>query len=352
MIKTALVGFGGAARNIHLPLLLHQHEMELVAVLSSKPEKVDNALAAPENGKPRVPCFTHYSDLLEKSDAELVVIATPNHMHYPMAMEALRAGKHVVVEKPVSTKPAEIRALKDVALQQNKHLFPFHIRRWDSDFLTVRELLASQCLGSVKLFESRFDRFRPEVSLKWKEQAGAQTGFWFDIGPHLLDQALQLFGTPLAVTARLLNTRENANTTDYFNVQLHYEEQEVILAASNHCAGPVRRFYMEGNNGSFNLMGLDPQEQQQSQGIVPGDANYGISADFPTGQLYHATGRQDVDRCHGNWPGFYQAVADCVLRGEPSPVNIDSAIEVAKFLQLALMSQEQNKTVYVRQYRD
>lgn len=345
MIKTALVGFGGAASNIHLPLLKNQPEIQLVAVLSSKPEQVAKLAGD-------VPCFSNYGDLLAKTEAQLLIITTPNHLHYEMTADALKSGKHVVIEKPMCSQPGEVESLRDLAKQQNLQLFPFHNRRWDGDFMTIQESLQKGLLGDIKVFESRFDRFRPEVSSKWKEQDGQQTGLWFDIGPHLLDQAFELFGTPLAVTARLLTTRPGAGVTDYFNVQLHYQEHEVVLGASNHCAGPVRRFYMEGSNGSVNLMGVDPQEEQQKQGVSCDAMEYGISDDFPHGHFYNASGTQTIVKNKGNWPGFYQAVTDCLLREKSFPVTVDAAYQVAKFLQLAVLSQEQNKTIWVRQYRN
>lgn len=349
MIKTAIAGLGAIAKNVHLPLIRHQSELEIIAVNSSDSDKAATLLAG-------IPCFSNYQSLLQESDAELIVITTPNCTHFEMTLAALNAGKHVVVEKPVTTSPKEIEQLMAVAKKNNKWVIPFHNRRWDGDYLTVKKLLDEDSLGNIKLFESRFDRYRPELSDKWKEQAGQNSGLWFDIAPHLLDQAFELFGLPSAITARLLCTRENSQEVDYFNTQLHYPNKEIVIGASNFCAGPVRRFYIEGTKATFVKEQLDPQAEQLENKVQPNHQNYGIEEERLFGQRYDRQQNHQncsaIETVQGSYPTFYQAVADCLTSRQAPPVNLEAALNVARFLQLGLLSQEQNKTVRVRQYRD
>ncbi|MCC2605769.1 oxidoreductase [Planctobacterium marinum] len=350
MIKVALIGFGSVAQNLHLPLIRHQSQLQITAVASSKPELVANLV-------PEARCYANYQQLLADSDADLVVITTPNEFHYPIAMQALKASRHVVIEKPVALLQKEVQAMQHEAEEHDVRLFPFHNRRWDGDFQTVAHLIKEDRLGKVKLFESHFDRFRPEPTDKWKEKAGPGNGIWYDLGPHLLDQTFLLFGIPEAITARLLATRPNSNTTDYFHVQLHYKDKEVHLRASNHNAAPVQRFHVQGNKGTLVKYEMDVQENQLKAGLAITDDSYGIDDEANYGVLYEESDQglicsQRIATLPGAYPQFYQQVVDSIRYDATPPVSVDAAIEVARFLQLGMLSQEQGKTIKVRQFRE
>lgn len=350
MIKVALIGFGSVAQNLHLPLIRHQSQLQITAVASSKPELVERLV-------PEAQCFSNYEQLLASSDADLVVITTPNEHHFPIAMQALKASKHVVIEKPVALLQKEVQTLQHEAEEHDVQVFPFHNRRWDGDFQTVAQLIKENRLGDIKLLESHFDRFRPIPKNKWKEHAGPGSGIWFDLGPHLLDQAFVLFGIPEAITASLLNTRPQSNTTDYFHVQLHYKDKEIHLRASNHNAAPVQRFHVQGNSGTFVKYGMDVQEAQLMSGLAISDNSYGLDSEASYGTLYEASASGDVNAhsittLPGCYPSFYQQVAECIRYDAKPPVGIEAAIEVARFLQLGQLSQEKGKTIKVRQFRE
>lgn len=349
-IKTAIVGLGGAAQNIHLPLIEHLAELEITAVCSSNVEKA-NALFGARIGK-NIRYFSDYQALLKDAEVELIILLTPNNTHYQMTLDALHNGKDVVVEKPVSVDARDIEDLIVTSKKTHCQIFPFHNRRWDGDYLTVKNLLDSKTLGDIKLFESNFDRFRPVVSDKWKEQGGNESGLWYDIGPHLLDQTFDLFGTPAAMTTRLLAMREGSEAVDYFRAQLHYPDKEVILGASNFCFGPVRRFYQEGSQGTYVKHYLDIQNSHLESGKMPGDEGYGIEPESHFGQHYKNGSGSSLATEQGDYPGFYRSVAHSILCSSIPPVELEAALLVAKFLQLGVLSQEQKKTMWVRQCRD
>jgi predicted dehydrogenase len=176
--------------------------------------------------------------LLNDPDIDLVVIATPNDTHFPLAKAALEAGKHVVVDKPFTVTLSQARELESLAKHCGRVLSVFHNRRWDSDFLTVSALINEGQLGEVCYFESHFDRFRPQVRQRWREQAGPGSGIWYDLAPHLLDQAVVLFGLPVSITVDLAQLRPGAQSTDYFHAVLAYPSGGWCCMA--HCSPPRR----------------------------------------------------------------------------------------------------------------
>lgn len=350
MIDVALIGFGAISQNLHLPLLQSISDFNVSAVCSSQPELVKQHL-------PEASCYDSIDKLLAQSKSDLVIIATPNHSHFPLAIKALKAARHVVIEKPVALEVKEIQELQRQATEHDVHVFPFHNRRWDGDFQTVASLIANRRLGEVKRFESNFDRFRPEPSEKWKEQAGQGTGIWFDLAPHLLDQAFYLFGSPEAITARILKTRTDSAADDYFHATLHYPAREVIIGASNHNAGPVQRFSIQGSKGSFVKFGMDAQERHLQARLSVVDTHFGQDNEENYGKLYLSDTNQPVvtetvATLQGNYRQFYQEVVEAIRFDKPAPVSIKAAIEVTRFLQLGLVSHRQGKTIKVRQYRD
>lgn len=214
-IRAGLIGYGYASKTFHAPLIGGTPGMALTRVSSSEAGKV-------HADWPGVRVVSAAKDLLNDPDIDLVVIATPNDTHFPLAKAALEAGKHVVVDKPFTVTLSQARELESLAKHCGRVLSVFHNRRWDSDFLTVRALINEGQLGEVCYFESHFDRFRPQVRQRWREQGGPGSGIWYDLGPHLLDQAVVLFGLPVSITVDLAQLRPGAQSTDYFHAVLAY----------------------------------------------------------------------------------------------------------------------------------
>ncbi|GGO89395.1 oxidoreductase [Marinobacterium nitratireducens] len=339
MIRTAVIGYGLSARVFHLPFIRQTPELELVAISSRQPEL--------RQDYPHLGLFRDGAALIDGSDAELVVITSPNDSHFALARRALEAGKHVLVEKPFVVSAAEGEALIELAASRQRALAVYHNRRFDGDFLTLQQLLQSGRLGEVRYFESHFDRFRPEPRARWREQAGVGSGILFDLGPHLIDQALALFGTPQAISARCRELREGAESTDFFHLMLHYPQHEVVLHSSPFCASPTLRFMVQGTQGSYCKYGLDPQEDALRAGHAPEGADWGLEPAVQYGQLHTADGCETVATRPGDYRQFYRALVRALEHGDPLPVSLEDALLGIRLIELALRSSREGRRLAV-----
>jgi len=301
VIRVGLVGYGLAGAIFHEPLIRACERIELAAVLTSRD----------------APCRAGSLDeLIERAD--LVIVATPNGTHLAIATAALEAGKHVVVDKPFTVTPGEADDLIQFATERERVLTVFHNRRWDGDFLTVRKVLPQ--LGEITLFEAHWDRFRPTIKPGWRELPEPGGGVLNDLGPHLIDQALLLFGMPDAISADVTAQRAEAEVDDYFDVTLHYGPRRACLRCSTLVIEPRPRFAAHGSGGSFVKFGLDPQEEQLKSGMAARDARFGCTD--VQGTLTLPDGhRESVPTERGDYLAFYEQVADAVLDGAPLPVD-------------------------------
>jgi len=337
VFNTALVGFGYAGRTFHAPLIAACPGLKLHTVVSSQTEAVHEAY--PEA---RV---AELDAALADPAVELVVIATPNDTHAPLARRALEAGKAVVVDKPFTLSLAEARELIASAEARGRLLSVFHNRRWDADFLTLQALIAEGRLGRLVRFESRFDRYRPAVRDRWREAAGPGSGVWFDLGPHLIDQALQLFGRPLAITCDLAVMREGGAAPDYAHAVLRYDRLRVVLHADMLSPAADLRFAVHGERASFLKEGLDPQEAQLAAGMIPGAPGWG--EDPRPGVLVEgASGaRVPVPGVAGDYRRFYRAVAAALAGEGPNPISAKEAAEVMAVLEAGVLSGERRSEI-------
>ena len=333
-IRTGLIGYGLAGAVFHAPLIQASPLLSLAAVATRR--------AVPSG-------MTAVSDphaLIADPDIRLVVVATPNSTHFPLARAALEAGKHVVVDKPLAASVEQADALIALAGERGRCLTVFHNRRWDSDFLTVRKLLESGRLGEIQLCEMHWDRFRLGIRSGWKDQADAGTGLLYDLGSHLVDQALLLFGVPDAVSGDLAVQRAGAAVDDYFALTLHHGRHRVLLSASTLVAEPRPRFELHGTGGSFVKHGLDPQEGQLGSGMRPDDRGYGKE---PTRQRGVITmpdgGRQRIATETGCYVDFYDAVAAAIADGAPVPVEPADARLGLRIIEAARLSAGEGRVV-------
>jgi scyllo-inositol 2-dehydrogenase (NADP+) len=331
-LRVGIVGFGFASATFHAPLILSTPGLTLAAIASSDPAKVGQAL-------PGVPVAATAAALFADPDIDLVVIATPNDTHYRLAIDALAAGKHVVVDKPFTLTVAEAEHLTALARQHARLLSVFHNRRWDGDFLTVARLIDSGQLGQLRHVESHFDRYRPQVQARWRESAVAGGGLWYDLGIHLADQALQLFGQPSAVWLDLQRQRDGALADDWFHAVLQYDNLRVILHASALTAAPAPRFVLHGTAGSYIKYGLDTQEAALKRGQRPGAPSWG--ADPQPGVLTlgeQAAGGTPYPGLAGDYTVFYGAMRDAIALGTALPVTPESACAAMAIIELGLRS--------------
>lgn len=339
-IRVGLVGYGFASKTFHAPLIAGTAEMELAAVSSSDATKV-------HADWPQMQVVAEPQALFDDPTLDLIVIPTPNDTHFPLAKAALNAGKHVVVDKPFTVTLAQARELEALATEKGLLLSVFHNRRWDSDFLTLKKLLAAGTLGEVSYVESHFDRFRPQVRQRWREMKGAGSGIWFDLGPHILDQALQLFGTPSAIQVDMAELRPDAQTTDYFHAVLTYPQRRVVLHGSMLVAAESARFQVHGTRGSYVKYGLDPQEDDLKSGARPPCENWGH--DTRDGVLTLADGdNMTTSVCPtlpGNYPAYYAGIRDAVNGKGENPVTASEAIAVMELIELGQESADKKQTL-------
>ncbi|NRD72848.1 oxidoreductase [Shewanella sp. VB17] len=340
MIKVGVVGYGYSANTFHIPLIESTVSMRLTGISSTKSSIV-------KVSHPSVTLFDSADKLITSGNIDLVIITAPNHVHFRLAKLCLESGVHVVVEKPMVTTSAEAQELVSIAKKRALVLSVFHNRRWDGDFLTVQKLLKNNSLGEIKYFESHYDRFRPTVRQRWREEPGPGSGIWYDLGSHLVDQTITLFGLPQALTARCLSLRNASKTTDYFHVQLHYSEHEVVLHASSFTAAPNSRFRLEGSKGSFIKYGFDPQEKQLQNGLMPDQLGYGVEEKAQYGSLYGETSVEPIETEMGCYQQYYQGIASAINIGSRNPVNPIDAVNVLTILELAEMSSRERKTLPV-----
>jgi len=341
-LKVGIVGYGFATATFHAPLIRSTLGLELAAISSSDASKVRAAL-------PQVDVCDSPEALFARPDIDLVVIPTPNATHYPLAMQALAAGKHVVVDKPFTLDVAEAADLIARAEAAGRLLSVFHNRRWDADFLTVRELLAAGTLGRVTHFESHFDRYRPQVQTRWREADLPGSGLWYDLGPHLLDQALQLFGAPQGIALDVMRQRDGAATDDWFHAVLRYEGLRVILHASALTAQPGARYAVHGTAGSFVKLGLDPQEDALKAGTMPGGAGWGIDPRPGTLTTPGADGVVVAARTHqgpdGDYGQYYAGIRDAIRGVGANPVPAQQALQVMQWIALGQQSWREGRSV-------
>jgi scyllo-inositol 2-dehydrogenase (NADP+) len=340
MIRAGLIGYGLAGAVFHAPLIDAVDGFALAAVASSRAEAV-------VRDWPGIPAVSAQS-VLADPDIDLVVIATPNDSHAPLARAAIEAGKHVVIEKPFACDAAEGEALAALAAERGRVLTVFQNRRWDGDFLTVARLLAAGRIGRPVLYEARWDRFRTGQRAGWKDEPGRGAGLLPDFGAHLIDQALQLFGPPEAIEADLAIQREHGVVEDYFELALHYGRMRAILSASTLVAAPRPRFAVHGTGGSFVKYGLDPQETWMRDGGRPADPGYGEDAPELFGILTDAAGEvMRVPTERGDYRAFYEGVARAILDGAPPPVAPAEAIAGLQLIALARQSAAEGRRIAI-----
>jgi predicted dehydrogenase len=349
-IRVGLIGFGFAGKTFHAPLIQATEGLRIVAVASGDAAKVHAALG-PDVTVTTAPL------LIARDDIDLVVIATPNDLHHPQALAALTAGRHVVIDKPFALSVAQARELIEAAQARRVLLSVFHNRRWDSDFLTLAHVLREGTLGRIVEVVSHFDRFRPQVRARWRESSAPGAGLWFDLGPHLIDQALRLFGAPSAIALDVAAQRDGALSDDWFHAQLRWTDGphaglRVRLHASALVARPTERFTVHGTRGSFVVEGLDVQEDAlkagaDRQALTAKDWGRDPRAAF----LWLGNGdgsairKETIPLLNGAYPAYYAAVRDAVRGVAPNPVPADEALAVQMLIERGLQAARERREV-------
>jgi predicted dehydrogenase len=333
-----------AGRVFHGPLISSVGGLELAAVV----ERSTN------NAAQRYPGITTYRSLeamLADPSLDLFVVATPSGTHFQVASQILEAGKNVIVDKPMSTTSAEIGQLITLAATKSLFLIPFFNRRWDSDFQTIQKLLHEGLLGRLVFLESRFDRWRPNPPSNrlWKEDPSQGGGVLIDLGTHIADQALTLFGNPESIAADVLCEREWARANDAFTLRLRYSGFTVVLGANSLSSPPRPRFQIRGTKGNFIKSGLDPQEAALNKITGITDPQWGREPSADWGALHIDVEGGMVTRPVTPIPGdyrlYYAAVRDAVLGKSPAPIAPVEAWRVARLIEWATESSEKRREI-------
>jgi scyllo-inositol 2-dehydrogenase (NADP+) len=321
-IKTGLLAYGMSGKIFHAPFLTQHPGFDLQAVVQRHEQRM-------QADYPHIESHSSVAELLADPTLELVVVNTPSHTHVELARQALLAGKHVLLEKPVATTAAEVRELYNLARQQGRQLVAYQNRRWDTDFSSVRRVVESGQLGRLIEVHFRYDRFKPQLNpKKFKEDATAPgSGLVFDLGPHLVDQAISLFGQPLKVEKTQGSYRENSQVADYFSLHLHYPEGlHVYLTSSLLVADPGSAFILHGTQGSYRKHRTDPQEAQLVAGMRPTDPAYGHEQPGQEGVLTLAAPDGTLTTTPlpaepGSYAGLFEAVYQAIRHDQPYPVK-------------------------------
>ncbi|HWR14295.1 MAG TPA: oxidoreductase [Terriglobales bacterium] len=337
MIKVGVVGFGLAGRVFHAPFIQLVEGFQLAAIMRRSGE--------PDPAYSSVHFVRTVDELLADKDIQLVVVATPNDSHYSIACQCLEAGRHVVVDKPFTPTLKEAEELVALAKKQQRIITVFQNRRWDGDFKTVKKIIADGSLGRIVIFETHFDRFRPNLRGTWHEKPVPGMGLLFDLAPHLIDQALVLFGTPQAITADLRKERDGSVVDDAFDITFHYPRLRALLRASPVTAAPGPRYWICGTTGTYTKYGLDPQEDAMKAGGHPTQQGWGTEPEASWGKLTIADGVKTIPTVPGNYRGYYENVRDAILGKAKIAVTPEQALNVMRAMELAIESSAQRRTL-------
>jgi scyllo-inositol 2-dehydrogenase (NADP+) len=344
-INTALCSFGMSGLVFHAPFIDVHPGFNLYGVW-------ERSKKLAQEKYPSIISFDTYEAMLSDKTIELVVVNTPNYTHYDFTKKALLAGKHVLVEKAFTVTVREAEELISLAKDAGKILCVFQNRRYDSDFKTVKKVLESGVLGNIAEVEFHFDRFRPELSPKLhKENPLPGAGLLHDLGPHLIDQALMLFGTPESVFASIKITRPLSQVNDYFDITLFYKSFNVRLKSSCLVKEATVSYIIHGEKGSFLKPRTDIQEDSLKAGLKPGSPYWGIEPENEQGLLNilsdGETVRQHVISEQGNYMELYDGLYNAIVDNKKPPVTGEDGLKVMKLIEAALQSADTHKTIVI-----
>ncbi len=347
-IKVGIIGFGLSGAVFHAPVIQEVKQLELTAIASSRPENITHKY-------PGVKIYSEPAQLINDQEIDLVVVCAPNEYHYPLAKQALMAHKHVVIEKPFVLNAEQGIELIALAKQKNLTLSVYHNRRWDNDFLALQECIEHDRLGDINHCEIRFERFRPQANTaRWREQQQPGAGILYDLGSHLIDQALCLFGWPQAVYAELATQRISAVVDDYFHIVLSYQHLNVVLHASTLVKKPGPRFQVHGSKGSFVKYGLDPQEAilRALHEKPEADAMFNMRNFFDNviEITFDANGQDIEGKINlpmGRYQEYYEKLYYAILGKNTPPVSADDGLNVIRIIELAMRSNKEGKKLII-----
>ena len=337
MIDVGLVGFGFAGKVFHAPVIRAVEGLRLTTIVQR------HGAPPPDPRYPEVEFVRSVDEMLARK-LDLVVVATPNTSHHPIAKQCLLAGRHVVVDKPFTTTLAEAEELVQLAQKQRRVISVYQDRRYTGDFATVQQVIADGAVGRVVMFESHFDRFRPERKPNaWREDQLPGSGVWFDLGPHLFDQALLLFGVPEAIGADIRIERPDAVVDDAFDVSLYYPHMRALLRASMMAAPLGPTWIVHGTKGSFIKHGMNPQEAALKDGRTPAEPDWDVEPPEMYGKLTTPHETRVVPTLRSSFARYYENVRDVIVGKAQLAVTPEWSLDVMRGLILAMESSKQRR---------
>lgn len=346
-IRTGIIGYGLSGRVFHAPFIDVVEGYDLTKISTSRPESI----AMIEERYPVTAVVPDGKSIIDDPEIDLVIVTSPNSDHFRWSREALLAGKHVVVEKPFTVNVEEADELIEIAQRQQKILTVYHNRRFTSDTRTVKKLLESGLLGDIVDYESHFDRYRinPRPNGAWREQSLPGSGIFYDLGSHLIDQALWFFGMPQAVTAEINNQRSWALTDDHFDLRLHYATFTATLKSGMICRIPGPTYMLHGTNGSFVKYGLDIQEATLDGGAIPQGKDWGKEPESIWGSIdaeykgVKIKGKLESEQ--GDYRDYFINLRDAINDKAELAVKPEEARNVMRIIEIAFQSSREKRTI-------
>lgn len=344
-VSTAILAYGMSGEVFHAPLLATHEGFRLSKIMERKTNKASQRY-------PDVEVVRRIEDILTDDAIELVIVNTPHESHVELTKKVLEAGKHVIVEKPFTTTALEARQLTKLAAQNRVILSVFQNRRWDGDFRTVQQIVQSGLLGKLVEYEAHYDRYRPKVDTStWKELPGKGTGSLYNLGPHMIDQALVLFGMPKSIDARLGIQRPGGVAEDFYDIRMVYDGLHVILKSSYLVRESVPRYILHGVHGSYVKYGLDPQEQALKEGTIPGSKGWGIEPSEEWGRIntefQGMNIKGTIETLPGNYLMYYQTIYEAIREGKPLAVTPEQATQVMQVIDACVQSNREGRAVEI-----
>jgi scyllo-inositol 2-dehydrogenase (NADP+) len=342
-IKTALLSYGMSGKLFHAPFIHVHPGFELYAVW----ERTKNA--AREN-YPGIKTFRSLEEILDDKSIELVIVNTPNITHFEYTKQALLAGKNAIVEKPFTVTANEAEQLIQLAKEKGKLLSVYHNRRFDSDFKTIKQVIDNGLLGNIIEAEFHYDRYRNELSPKLHKEVPVKgTGALYDLGSHLIDQALHLFGFPEAVFADIRIIRTHSQVDDYFELLLYYPDKRARLRSNYLVRESIPGYVIHGSKGSFIKQRTDVQENALLQNILPGSPGWGVEPGSEAGLLHTELNgrmlREQFTSLPGNYMEFYNGIYEALRNNKDVPVIPEDALQVIRIMEAAFASNEKRSVV-------
>lgn len=345
MIKVAIASFGMSGKVFHAPILSRHTGFKLSKIVERTKDEVRHIY-------PDVESVKSFEELLVDKEIELIIVNTPDFTHYEYTKQALEAGKHVIVEKPVTQTVEECQALIDIAKKHNKTFSVFQNRRWDGDFLTVQKIVRDNVLGRLVEFESNYMRYRNYIQENtWKESAQLGKGITFNLGSHMIDQALVLFQKPQGVWADIDTLRTDGEIDDFYHIKLIYPKLKVSLKATYLAREETPRYTLHGTMGSYIKYGIDPQEELLKKGANPFSENWGKEEESFWGMLNtdinHLHYRGRTETIAGNYAAYYDKVYETIRQGKELSVKPEESMLGLRIIEAAFESAQTGKTIKI-----